>query len=115
MLHFINPNNGGPLKPPSSRWDGGSWGLATVGTILSALAETAETAGSSTIQIILLSGLILLAIWYRKQESEGLREMLRDTLSDLHTESTAERIQKYRLKYQSNRNSRKQRPGKKRI
>lgn len=115
MTHGITANFGSPLKPPS--WGGLSLGLsATAATpALHAMADTAATIGIPVIQIGLLLTSVILIVWGQREDMKKHKKMLREVLSDLHSEWTTQRIHEYRMMHRQQRIIRQKRASKYRI
>lgn len=107
QFHNIQPGN----PPPSKH--GATIGLgATAATIISSLSDTAIFADNPFIHAALLGATIIVTLWCHRAESEGLRILLRESLTEVHHEYTTARISAYREKFQVARRCHKQRPGK---
>lgn len=104
-------HNNQPGNPPPSR-NGATIGLgATAATIISSLSDTAIFADHPFIHAALLGATIIVTLWCHRAESEGLRALLREALSEVRHESTTARISAYRQKFQAAKRHHKQRLG----
>lgn len=116
MSQIVNSNFGGPVKPPNS------WGAVSLGVSASAatpaiqsMADAAATIGIPVLQIALLLVSIGLAFLGKKQDSDDLKQVLREVVLDMRREWTAQRIAEYRHKYRKTQRSRQKRHGDYRI
>lgn len=106
QFHNIQPGN----PPPSKH--GATIGLgATAATIISSLSDTAIFADHPFAHATLIGATIIVTLWCYRAESEGLRALLRESLSEINHELTTARISAYRLKFQAAKRYHRPRPG----
>lgn len=97
-------------RPPGNN-SGASIGLgATAATIISALSDTSYFENHPVIHTALICATIIVTVWCHRAESDGLRALLRESLSEISHEFTTARISAYREKFQAARRYNRQRP-----
>lgn len=107
-MQFHNSQPGD--QPPSK--NGATIGLgATAATVISTLSDTAIFADHPIAHAALVCATIIVTLWCYRAESEGLRALLRESLTELNHEFTTARISAYRAKFDAAKRYHRQRPG----
>lgn len=107
QAHNIQPGSTLPGKK-----HGVTIGLgATAATIISTLSDAAIIADHPAAHAALICGTIILTLWCHREESDSLRALLRESLTEAHHEFTTARINAYRDKYHAAKRYHRQRPG----
>lgn len=97
-------------RPPSN--NGATIALgATAAAIISELSDTTFFEHHPVIHAALICATIIVTVWCHRAESDGLRALLRESLSEISHEFTTARIDAYRQKFLAAKRHHKQRLG----